>query len=816
MKRFITFLSFISGLCMVQRLNSRVSDSTITIPSETVSIQKIIDPQALSKHNSDSKGKKRISFNFKNEDLTTIINYLTAEKHLNVILPMPPNNITTKITLYHQKKMSLDDAFDRLHTLLDVAGFTLVPHGKDTLRVVRTDANTLREPLHVYIGIAPEDLPDTDETIRFLYYFDNIKIPRDPGDRALDEIKKLLEEMLNDPSKPGSFSITFDSPSNSVLLTAKSHHIKTAMQIVQELDKTGFREAVEVIRLAHTSAGFVGKFLIEQLLAPSAAEKNASAAIPPSFDTSYFTKSTKIIPDTRTNSLIILGRAQAITRLKEFIYKYIDIPLESGDSIVHVYALQYLDAPTFAETLKKIIESSAEVPGQAKGTAPEQRAFQGVIIEAEKITETQKLKADEVGTAVQGGNRLLVAAKKNDWINVKRLIEELDKPQPQVALDVLIVDINATDNNLLASHLRNKDGLFPKEFNAQFAGMDTPVTDNTPNVPSTLMANLARVKTVNSELGNIASTAAIGSTVLSFKDTAVSGMWLVTEMLKKFTTSRILSRPHIVVLNHQQAKISIAIEKLVRGPIKTGPDGNPIAQQVPVTAKLEVFILPRINLSKTIDLKIAVNVENFIGDSDDKTSRMVTTNATIGDGEVLVLGGLVKTKETDDTAGVPLLSKIPLFGWLVNKKGRDNTKDNLMIFINPVVVKPKVGGGMSGPSTEKFAQARHEVEDSTLFEHVHDPITHWFFASPKDSALDLTKDYEVGAMFSKQPLKGETFFQKQEQPPAPPAPQPEKREPKKKRRIKKLTDAFDDQEQEIDIHANSFYGTKPVPIRLSL
>src|SRR5205085_2231868 len=75
-------------------------------------------------------------------------------------------------------------------------------------------------------------------------------------------------------------------------------------------------------------------------------------------EASFFSKHIRIIPEERTNKLIILGRPQAVERIKDFIFKYIDVELESGKSILHVYHLQYLDAEKMEVVLKNIIQAS--------------------------------------------------------------------------------------------------------------------------------------------------------------------------------------------------------------------------------------------------------------------------------------------------------------------------------------------------------------------------------------------------------------------------------------------------------------------------
>src|SRR5258708_21381045 len=76
--------------------------------------------------------KKLISFNFENEDLVTIANSIASELQINLVLPLPPHTITAKVTLHNQRKITLDEAFTKLYTLFDTAGYAMVPHGKDT------------------------------------------------------------------------------------------------------------------------------------------------------------------------------------------------------------------------------------------------------------------------------------------------------------------------------------------------------------------------------------------------------------------------------------------------------------------------------------------------------------------------------------------------------------------------------------------------------------------------------------------------------------------------------------------------------------
>ena len=174
-----------------------------------------------------------------------------------------------------------------------------------------------------------------------------------------------------------------------------------------------------------------------------------------------------MIADDRMNTVIIMGRESAVERISEFIQHYMDTPPDEGKSILHSYDLQYLDAQPFAEVLTKIVAPPPQLGFQATQGAvaggPE-RYFQGVVIAAEEIKKVEaKATTEEVvleskgeytpagitSQIITGGNRLIIAALQDDWIRLRDFIGALDKPQPQVILEVLIVDITDSKLHLL-------------------------------------------------------------------------------------------------------------------------------------------------------------------------------------------------------------------------------------------------------------------------------------------------------------------------------------------------------------------------------
>ena len=204
----------------------------------------------------------------------------------------------------------------------------------------------------------------------------------------------------------------------------------------------------------------------------------------------YFSETTRVTALPRTNQIAILGKKDAVARVKEFIEKYIDIPLDpegTAKTLIHVYDLKFLDAQNFKKVLDRVIKSPTS---QARGkTTIAGMDFSKVIIAAEQevVAKTkqggtlsnqqqdQPEKGAKEGKSYVGGNRLIIAAREREWQMIKGLIEQLDTPQPQVALDVLIVDLTLDDIRSLGVQLRNQQlSPFFKNVNFQSAHLANP------------------------------------------------------------------------------------------------------------------------------------------------------------------------------------------------------------------------------------------------------------------------------------------------------------------------------------------------------
>ena len=667
--------------------------------------------------------EKTIVFHYDNEDLVNVINELAAQKEVNVILPQGPNVINVKLTLHVDKKLNLEQAWELLLTILDVAGFSVVPKN-DLFMILKNTKAISREPLPTYIGTKLDQLPDNDQRIRYLYYLANIQVSDEPD----SEINAILKDLL-----PADALFKFDKSTNALIIVAKSNTIKNAVAIINELDQPGFQEKMVTIKLHHSSSKIVADIFNNNILKSANDINRYRLDTRKQGEVPYFSTFTKIIPEERTNSLIVLGRSQAVNRIQDFIKKYIDVELESGKSILHIYKLQYLDAEAFGPVLTKIVESSrvggseqAQTAGKEVGGT--ERFFDEVIIKTDTPSEGEE-------RSYYGGNKLIIAARNDDWLQIKKLIEELDTPQPQVFIEILVADLTIDDTRLLGIMARNPDKIpILNQMQFQSAQLNPGVVTDSVANPTTVATDLLRKAfdssgnaTDDNPTSTVATFSSAGSTVLSLNDND-GKTWSILEMLNLFTHSKILSHPHIISTNNRKAEISIGEERYLEDEVSGSLGGTTVRKFKAIQAELKIEITPRISADNTVNLQVLVKINDFITGSNAQTIRKVETNANILSGSIFALGGLVSLATDQSANQTPVLGKIPVLGWLFKRRQGQAIKNNLTVFISPTIIQPRLREGVSKYTKDYIDITKNFFKDSQLFGSLKDPISRWFFS----------------------------------------------------------------------------------------
>ena len=736
------------------------ADSTPTISYEqfnedkqhNVLIEKIKKENApAEKRKKKRKKRPTIQIDYKDEELVDIINMLAAQKNVNVILPVA-NPIKSKVTFTIQEKITLDEAWDILYSLLELAGYSMIPQG-NMYEIIKTDKNISREPLPLFINTPWEDLPKNEKRIRYVYYFSYIKAGE-------SEIEKVLQTILSDTKQ-----IILNKESNSIIIIDRADNVRSAMEVVNALDQVGFEEIFEYLELRYYPANLIAELFMKELIPSSKDVNRYRLDTQAESDVSYFSRHLRIVPIARTNGIFIIGKAQAVRRVRKFIRQYLDVVADEGKSILHIYQLQYLQAEPFARLLQDFINADKKVgTGQSKTGAAAVEAVERVLGQEGRII----IRSDSPEGAVKdgqlsGGNRLVVAARNEDWIQIRKLIEKLDIPRPQVIIKVLIAELTMDELRAIGSMIRNPAGLpFPPNVDAQSAQFGRVITSATPPVPlpptvlgppTTLEADLLRKAfggTPADPAFSVASTLLPGSSVISFNDRN-GATWGLLAVLEQINTRRIVSNPHLITTNNNTAKFEIAEARLVVGG-SNNLIGSGAAQveRVFIKAPLILNITPRISSADTVNLSVEVNITRFLTEglpanpnegTQPRDVRNLVTNANIYNGGILAIGGLGRTDTSRIIGETPLLARIPIFGRFFENRQDNKISTNLTIIVSPIIIQPRLRGGVSEYTREYVDITKNYARDAEMFDSLRDPITRWFFSTEGQSSLEDIEDF---------------------------------------------------------------------------
>ncbi|MFA5305852.1 MAG: hypothetical protein WC365_00205 [Candidatus Babeliales bacterium] len=747
---FLFFVAFSSvHFCSADVATENKIPTTQSINSQQQNLQ--VGSFASPQENQEALDEANI--NFDNASLSSVLYCLGQQKNINIIPNKDLEGI--KVSLTTHNPLTLDRAWNVLLTLLEMNNFTLLkkhdPKDNRDLYYVVPSQNNGQEPLPLYSsesGTQPENLPHSDQVIRYIYVFKNIKA---------ETAHSILAKMIEDKN------ITENKDLNLCIIKDQSFNIKSAMRIVKELDEGGLREAIEVIPLKFASADNVKKLFDEVLGTESTTDQQRViriSALQPK-EAAYFATGTKVLSEPITNSIILLGAYKNVDKIKNFIAKYIDVPIDNAESRLHVRELRYIRAQDLEPVLQKIIQPpSGTTAEKALVMEGGYKVFEDVFIKGETDT------SGESDAAKHGnGNRLVVACNREDWKRISSFIDKLDKPQPQVALEVMIVEVNLNQSKALGFQMRNLKGhSLGHNINAGFAQlMGMPVFRN--NIDGTTNPNASLLQ-INKDFAAgqyFPSSATFGP---AGTQTTPDNIWGVLIASLQATNAQIISQPYVIANNHQTCEVLVSKTLRVTGGMDFSKNvSTPVLKTVDLPATVDIKLTPHINLIGTITLDIDLQLDQFkevdtqVAQTD-KTilNRTIKTKAAIGTGEVIGLGGFVTSNQLETVYKTPILGDIPLIGNLFRFKEKDKVEQNIYVFIRPSVIKPRFEGEPDEYTQLKLDYAKLQIMKSDAYINDRDPIQRWFFKPTNQNIKNRIDDAARGIL---RPIDNFTYGKRQ-------------------------------------------------------
>jgi len=178
------------------------------------------------------------------------------------------------------------------------------------------------------------------------------------------------------------------------------------------------------------------------------------------------------------------------------------------------------------------------------------------------------------------------------------------------------------------------------------------------------------------------------------------------ELLKSQGEVQVLSSPRVSTVNNQKAVIKVGSDEFfVTGVDSNTTTGTATSQQVnveltPFFSGVALDVTPQISREGDIVLHVHPSVSEVMEQTKsitalNQTFTLPTAASTIREsdsvvraknGQIVVIGGLMQTRQQDEESGVPVLSDIPVLGYLFKHTRKAKRKSELVILLKPVVV----------------------------------------------------------------------------------------------------------------------------------
>tara|TARA_B100001121_G_scaffold292020_1_gene293297 strand:- start:4813 stop:6825 length:2013 start_codon:yes stop_codon:yes gene_type:complete len=591
--------------------------------------------------------------NLKDTDIQEFIKFVADVTGTTMVVDP---NVKGKVRVISSKPVSQAELYDLFLSILDVQGYTAV-HSGQVIRIVPSkDARSSPVPI-----MDDQTAVGNDEYVTQVIRLDNISAA------------KLIPVLR--PLVPQQAHLAAYAPSNAIIISDIRSNIGRIVDIIERMDRSAI-QTTEIIRLKYGVAEDVVSML--STLEKSRQGEGADAD-----------KEAVLVADKRTNSVVVTADELTVDRIRKLV-TYLDTPLEQSGNVRVIY-LEYADATEIAEVLTRVMQniSRLEEGGSSK------RAGSG----------ESTIEADE------GTNSLIITADTDEMAALEAVIARLDIRRAQVLIEAIIVEMTVTEGQDLGLQwlFANDNGVYGSNITTDEARRQSLGQLGGALVPDDGSENIGTREVA-------ASLATIPGTTLGWGvvDESLT-MTVILNALESQGNNNILSTPSLLTLDNEEAYITVGSEvPFVTGSYTNTGVGNGASnpfqtierESVGVTLK----VTPQINEGNAVVMDIVQEVStlapSLIASDLITNERKIETMVLANDGNIVVLGGLVSDEIQDDSQGVPVLSSIPLVGRLFRSDSVKVTKQNLLVFIRPTIIRDDED--LAGATAEKYRYIRDQ------------------------------------------------------------------------------------------------------------
>ena len=641
------------------------------------------------------------ALNFVNADMESVIK---AVGHYTGMTFIIDPRVKGTLTLVSEKPLTKSQAFALLTSQLRLQGFAVVTGDGFAKVVPEAEAKLQSSPTRVGVGGK------------------NVG-----GDQIATQIFRLsyesaanLTAVLRPLISPNN-SIMANPGNNSLVITDYADNLARLSKIIAALDAPVAAD-LDVVPVRYAVASDVAA-MVSRLMEPAPGGDSGRVSV---------------LADPRTNSVVVRAPSAAKANLAKSLIAKLDQPTaEAGN--VHVVYLKNADATKLAQTLRAVVSSDTSLPQTQQGTqggsvstggGPNVGGSGGLAGQQSSGNLGQgggTLSAQSPGQTLGGGggatgagfiqadastNTLIITASEAVYRNLRAVIDQLDVRRAQVYIEALVVEVNS-----------DKASEFGVQWLAASGGADSKYrVGGIQNFNATSGNGLAGLIA-----GNGKTPPGPGLSIGLFRQiNGALGLGAIAHALENDNNGNILSTPNMLTLDNELSTIKVGQNvPIISGQFTTtgGTNTNPFQTIDRRDVGLTLKVRPQISEGGTIKLAIYNESSSVVQASRTDPAgvttdiRIIENNVLADDGQIIVLGGLIKDDSSANEERVPGLGSLPIVGNLFKYQARRRTKTNLMVFLRPVIVRSKEDSGTLAMNRYEYMRAsgdQAQLKDTTV------------------------------------------------------------------------------------------------------
>ena len=706
--------------------NTGENTADFNFPKTQGELSELLDEGSEGKKEQSSKlsGSASAStfLNVKDADIATLVKTFSKITKRNFIVD---SDVKGKITIHLPSAVTEEEALRIFDSVLLIKGFTTVPVGNNTWKVIGAkDAKSTTIPLVADSGPKATDTLVT-QLLRMKY------VPA-------EEMQKVLSQFISKDGIINAFTGT-----NSLIVIDSAANINRLLKIVKELDVPAADQDITIIPIKYAEATDISEKILKILQDDTDKSQSGTPGSTPSprptpnpggmpgvsgqrtapqggsgATVGARALPLKIIPDERTNSVIVVADQEMTARV-EALAKQLDSPLDLSGGRFHVYKLKHSKAEEIAQVLNAIVSGqgssysptkksrgssmsrgqnsrsrsnqfgsnsnfnnytppaptppSAPVVSGGGANSGQQKGSKGLGAQSGRVTfEGEVSIAPDIST-----NSLIINASKADFQKLVEVLEIIDARRRQVIVEATILEVTLTKQEGMGVELQGTVG-----------------TNEGGVIGQTNFGGLTNVLTNPAALSDLTIAAASSGTLTLPGGFKIPSQAFLVSALSKLSNVNVLSAPTILTTDNEEAEIIVGENvPFVTGTSQNNANLNNTFNQVDrQDVGITLRITPQISTSNFVTLEIFVEISNVVpstkNDSNGPTTTIRTTETVVEvkNKQMIVTGGLIADSVTESTRGVPFVQDIPVIGQYFQRQDTDVRRTNLLIFLTPRII----------------------------------------------------------------------------------------------------------------------------------